>query len=115
MNERRHDDRLLCAELVQVSWTDESERKQRRVANLEDISASGICIQMERPLPIGTEIAVQCGEGQLVGIVRYCFIRQLGYFLGIEFNEGCVWSTLRFTPEHLVDPRDVLAYTSKAS
>ena len=115
MNERRNQDRMLCAELVQVIWTDESERKQRRVANLEDISASGICIQMERPLPIGTEIVVQHGDGQLVGVVRYCFIRQLGYFMGIEFNEGCVWSTLRFTPEHMVDPRDLFAHISQAS
>ncbi len=107
MNERRENDRLLCADLVQVIWTDESDREHRRVANLEDISASGICIQMECSLPVGTEIKVRYSDGQLVGMVRYCFIKQLGYLLGVEFNDGCVWSALRFTPEHLLDPRDL--------
>ena len=59
MNERRTFSRLLCSELVEVSWTDSSGAACRRVANLEDISSSGICLQSELSIPKGAETAIQ--------------------------------------------------------
>ena len=61
MEERRNGARLLCAELVEVSWEDDSHRIQRRVANLEDISLSGVCLHIEKPILEGTEIVVSLG------------------------------------------------------
>jgi len=108
MNERRTDNRLLCAELVEATWQDDAGRRCRRVANLEDISLSGICLQVEREIPAGTSIAMSYGDGKLVGTVRYCVYRDIGYFLGIELEEGCRWSTQHYKPEHLLDPRELL-------
>lgn len=108
MEERRIDNRLLCADLVEVSWEDESGRKKRRVANLEDISLSGICVQMEKELPIGTAITMSYGDGELVGVVRYCTYRDIGYFLGIQLEDGCRWSTQHFKPQHLLDPGELV-------
>lgn len=108
MQERRTDTRLLCAELVEVIWKDRSGLQQRRVANLEDISLTGICLQVENPMLAGTAVVMRYGDGELVGVVRYCTFRDDGYFLGIQFEEGCRWSTRHFRPEHLVDPRELV-------
>jgi PilZ domain len=107
MEERRNQARLLCAELVEISWQDGDHRTQRRVANLEDISLRGICLHIEKPIPEGTELLVRHDRGQLKGYVRYCKFREMGYFLGVEFDDGCCWSTEDFQPEHLLDPRTI--------
>jgi hypothetical protein len=106
--ERRIDNRLLCAELVEVIWTDHRGAQRHRVANLEDISLSGVCLQIECAVLPGTAIAVHYGDGQLVGIVRYCMFRDGGHFLGIQLEDGCRWSTKHFVPQHLVDPRQLV-------
>lgn len=106
--DRRADARLLCADLVQLIWQDSSGRQRRRVANLEDISLSGVCLQVEASLPEGTPITIQYGDGSLVGTVRYCVFRDSGYFLGVQLEDGCKWSSQHYRPQHLVDPRDLV-------
>ena len=108
MKERRNDTRLLCAELVQLTYRDEAGRQRRRVANLEDISLCGVCLQMEARVPLETRVIVRYGDGELVGTVRHCSFRDTSYFLGIRFEEGCRWSTKHFRPEHLLDPRELV-------
>jgi hypothetical protein len=44
----------------------------------------------------------------MVGIIRYCVLREGGYFLGVQFEEGCRWSTQHFRPQHLLDPRQLI-------
>jgi hypothetical protein len=105
---RRDDNRLLCAEIVQLVWEDPSGRQRRSVANLEDISLSGLCLQVENPIPTGTPIAMEYGDGELVGTIRYCRFQEWGYFLGIELLDGCRWSSQHFRPQHLLDPSDLL-------
>jgi hypothetical protein len=105
---RREDRRLLCAELVQLVWEEESGRQRRRVANLEDISLSGLCLQVESPIPAGTAITMLYGDGELVGIIRYCRFQDCGYFLGIELVDGCRWSSQHFRPQHLLDPSELV-------
>ncbi len=109
--DRREENRLLCAEIVQLVWQDESGRPKRSVANLEDISLSGLCLQLETPIRAGTPIAMEYGDGELVGTVRYCQYQMGGYFLGIELLDGCRWSSQHFRPEHLLDPRELLDQT----
>lgn len=104
MNEKRRDKRLLCAELVQVNFRSESGSRQQITANMEDISTAGLCLQSETSIPHGTEVTVSYGQGQFVGIVRYCVFRELGYLVGIEFDQECRWSEKSFRPEHLLDP-----------
>jgi hypothetical protein len=110
IQERRTNNRLLCAELVEAIWTDHRGAKQRRVANLEDISLSGVCLQVEGAVLPGTQIAVHYGDGKLVGTVRYCMFRDGGHFLGIQLEEGCKWSTKHFRPRHLIDPEKLVQY-----
>lgn len=108
IQERRTNNRLLCAELVEAIWTDHRGVKCRRVANLEDISLTGVCLQVESAVLPGTPMAVNYGDGKLVGTVRYCLFRDGGHFLGIQLEDGCKWSTKHFRPRHLVDPEKLV-------
>ncbi len=108
MKERRIDARLLCAELVQLTYRDEAGRQRRRVANLEDISLCGVCLQLEGRIALETRVIVRYGDGELIGTVRHCSFRDTSYFLGIQFEEGCRWSTKHFRPQHLLDPRELV-------
>lgn len=108
MKDRRSDPRMLCAELVEIIWTDKSGRQRRRIANLEDISLSGVCLQSESVVPEGTLVTMRYGDGELVGMVRYCVFRDAAHFLGIRLEEGCRWSSKHFRPQHLLDPRELV-------
>lgn len=106
--ERRSNGRVLCAELVEVRWRDKANRLRRSVANLEDISRSGVCLQMEGVVPVGTEVVVHSDGGDMPGTVRYCLYRDWSYFLGVEFEEGVQWSRRRYRPQHMLDPRELV-------
>jgi hypothetical protein len=109
MIDRRIEPRMLCADLVEIQWKDPNGRRRRGMANLEDISLSGACIQMERPIPLGTPVRLSYPNGQLSGAIKYCAFREIGYFLGVEFDSGCRWSQRAFRPQHLLDPRKLVA------
>ena len=55
MEERRAEVRMLCADVVEVSWR---ERGHARTGTglLEDISPSGACLQLDTPAPVGTNM-----------------------------------------------------------
>lgn len=115
MLDRRIETRMLCADLVDLHWKDQSGKKRRVVANLEDISMSGACIQLDHPLPLGTRVRMTHPNGELVGAIRYCVHREIGYFLGVEFDENCRWSLNDYRPQHLLDPRRLAQERSEAA
>jgi hypothetical protein len=104
---------MLCAELVELRWRDKHGIEREETAHLEDISLSGACLQIERPLMWGTPLTIRYGNGELVGKVCYCVYRDWGYFLGIEFTGNCKWSSRHFKPQHLLDPRTLVARASR--
>ena len=91
--------------MVDVVWKDKGGRLRRGVANLEDISLSGACLQVEQPIPLQTDVRIAYPKGELMGKVRYCVYREIGYFLGVEFEPGHRWSSRHYRPQHLLDPR----------
>ena len=105
MHERRIEPRMLCADLVDIRWKDKSGRSRRAVANLEDISLSGACLQLDLPIPLETNLRIGHPKGELEGRIRYCVYREIGYFLGVQFEPGSKWSQRAFKPLHLLDPR----------
>jgi hypothetical protein len=105
MHDRRNNPRLLCADLVPVRWKDASGKPRKSVANLEDISVNGACLQMDIDVPAETVMRIAHQKGELIGTVKYCEFREFGYFLGLQFNEGTQWSMEEFRPQHLLDPR----------
>lgn len=111
MLNRRIELRLLCADLVDVQWKDQTGRIRRGVANLEDISLSGACLQVEKPVALGSPFRIINSSGTLEGKVKYCVFRDIGYFLGVEFDPGTQWSKHQFKPQHLLDPRQLVNRT----
>src|SRR5581483_1252339 len=105
MQDRRNEARLLCADLIEVMWSEPDGREQRRVANLEDISAAGMSLQLEIPVHAGTRVRVLYGQVELTGIVRYAVYRNKAFFIGVQLDESTRWSVRHFVPRHLLDPR----------
>lgn len=108
MTERRAEPRMLCADMVDVHWIDPSGRPGKCTALLEDISQSGACLQFEAAMPIGAEIRIQIPQAQLQGLVRYCVYREIGYFVGMQFEPAGGWSREQFEPQHLLDLEELV-------
>lgn len=115
MSERRSEPRMLCADLVDIRWKDKTGKSCRAVANLEDISPSGACIQVDSQIPLGATVEVSYPKGSFSGVVRYCSFREIGFYIGLMFETGCRWSENSFKPMHLFDPRTLVRKFDKAS
>jgi hypothetical protein len=113
MKNKRIHTRSLCADLVRLEWFD-GERTSETAALLEDISHRGACLQTEVPVPAGIVATVRNGENwSLPCRTAYCVYREIGYFVGLEFDEDVSWSKRSFQPRHLLDLSD-LAIGSRA-
>ena len=113
MGERRTEVRMLCADMVEVTWKNSAGKKVSGTALLEDIAASGACLQLETPVPPGVEIHWQSPNQEFKGRVQYCVYREIGYFVGVEFNGASKWSKDAFKPQHLLDLRCLMASARK--
>jgi hypothetical protein len=126
MMKRRFEGRSLCAELVRVDWqaaeasgevagavSGERSGVNSRTAEavLEDISASGACVQVEEFIPPGVAISISTiarladpvETTRFTGCVSYCVYRDYGYFVGIQFSNETKWSSGDFEPQHLTN------------
>jgi hypothetical protein len=103
MQDRRSEIRMLCADMVELHWEDGRGKRQQATGLLEDISACGACLQLENPVPLGVGIHWECPNQQFSGHVRYCVYREIGYFVGVEFDPAVRWSKKTFRPRHLLD------------
>jgi hypothetical protein len=100
--DRRIEPRMLCADVVEVRW--ENGFDHHCTAGLSDISQSGVCLQLEHPIPAFTTLQIRHTAGDLTGTVKDCSRREAGYFLGVEFEQGCRWSPRNFRPRGLTPP-----------
>jgi hypothetical protein len=105
IKEKRYQSRCLCAQMVRVDWSGGTVE-----AVLEDISAPGGCVQVEEPIPLGSALTLSIGESRFSGHVCYCVYRDYGYFVGIRFAEGTVWSRKQVVPQHLTDLRSFIRH-----
>lgn len=103
MQERRTEVRMLCADMVEVNWEERSGAGCSATGLLEDISPSGACLQLERAVPVGAALRWKAAGHEFSGKVRYCVYREIGYFVGVEFESGSKWSQGTFEPQHLLD------------
>lgn len=94
---------MLCADMVELCWSDYEGKGWKAMALLEDISASGACLQLEVAVPLGAEAHWTSPRQEFSGTVRYCVYREIGYFVGVEFEPSSKWSKHAFRPKHLLD------------
>ena len=107
MPEKRTEPRFLCSDLVLLRWSEGDLRGREETVVLENISASGACVQAEVPVIENSGVTLLCGSAEFHGYVRSCYLRDAGYFIGIAFDADSKWSKAKFQPEHLLDPRTV--------
>jgi hypothetical protein len=113
MTERRSEIRMLCADMVELSWRDHEGKNWKAMALLEDISASGACLQLESAVPLAVEVGWKSPRQDFSGRVRYCVYREIGYFVGVEFQPTSRWSRKAFKPQHLLDLKRLMAHSRK--
>jgi len=96
----------MCAQLLTLCWTDKNGHSQSELVGLEDIAATGACIRLEQAIPADTPVSLQYPSGKYEGKVKYCLIDEIGYFLGISFNDESRWSKDDFEPAHILEVKD---------
>jgi len=101
----RREDRELCADLVKVQWKTESGTTQSEWAILEDISPSGACLEIEKPIPPDSIISLEFPTDRCEARVVYCRFDEVKYLLGVEYEQGYRWSRRKFKPRHLIQFR----------
>jgi hypothetical protein len=82
---------------------DQAGRRRKATGLLEDISASGACLQLETSVPLEEEILGESPQQAFAGRVRYCVYREIGCFVGVEFEPESRWSKETYQPQHLLD------------
>jgi hypothetical protein len=107
VREQRAEPRFLCSDLVTLRWSEGAQAERKQTVVLENISASGACVQAEASVPESTRVSLVCGKISFRGYVRSCYWRDDGCFIGIAFDADSKWSRAKFKPEHLLDPRKV--------
>jgi PilZ domain len=105
--DRRRHDRLLCAGLVEVRWSDEHGYPCETVANLDNLSPGGACLLVDSRIPPGTRIAVGHLICQVEAEVRYCSTSELGWVVGAQFLTGKTPGIRACSPSHCVDPKTI--------
>lgn len=113
MDERRTEARMLCADMMELWWRDSAGECGTATALLEDISGSGACLQLERAIPLGSEVWWNSQKQVFKGWVRYCVYREIGYFVGVEFPSTIRWSSKKFKPQHFLDLEKLVAESRK--
>jgi hypothetical protein len=99
----------MCADLLQVHWTDDKGQRRTEVGVLEDISTTGVCLQLEHPVREETEVSLHYPNGKYEGKVKYCIFLRTGFLIGIAFDEGYRWSKTDFVPSHLLELPPVIS------
>ena len=104
--ERRSSKRLLCSDLVQLSWENSRGEQFQEVAILENLSLSGVGLFTGVPIPQDVEVRLAGATTVLTGHVKQCVFRENGYVVGLELDEDSKWAQEpghSFVPQHLLD------------
>lgn len=79
------------------------DRHQTEEAILEDICATGGCVQLEELIAVGSVIMVTFRGQRFDGRVRYCVAGEFGYFIGVKFAADTPWSQDLAVPAHMIN------------
>jgi hypothetical protein len=110
MAEKRSEPRYMCSELVNILIRHEDQTEQEAIANLEDISRSGACVQLDEAVRLGADIEIVCSTCRFKGKVRNCRYAGSRYDVGVAFDHPGAWDASRYEPAHLLLIETGLAY-----
>jgi hypothetical protein len=94
--------RNVCADFITISWTDEAGESRSDVAILDDISENGACIGLDCAIPVETKVSPRLSRGDTRERSSTADT-EIGYFLGVEFDDGYRWSKEDFQPSYLLE------------
>lgn len=100
--ERRNNGRELCADFVQITWSDQRGRPISYVGLLEDVSPGGPGLSLDLPVNVGQAVHLHTKGFEGEALVCYCELGEYGYLVGVEFQEGCSWDREKWMPKHLL-------------
>lgn len=107
MAERRIGNRLLCADMLELEWSAPAGVRHITTALLEDICEIGACLHVEVAVPEKTKVELRYHGVSMPAVVKYCNFREIGFYVGVEFRDGFVWSPRQFLPDHLLDLKNM--------
>ena len=115
MAEKRSEPRYMCSELVNILIRYKDQPVQKAIANLEDISRSGACVQLDEAVRVGADIEIVCSTCSFKGKVRNCRYAAGRYDVGVAFDIPGAWDASRYEPAHLLLVETGLAYVEAQS
>ncbi|HEX4771595.1 MAG TPA: hypothetical protein VH351_12230 [Bryobacteraceae bacterium] len=104
--ERRGGNRLLCSNIVRLTWSEPSGERRAEIAILENMSLSGVGLFLGVHVPDGLEIKIAANEMLVSGVVRTCQFRENGWLVCVELDAESKWAQepkSGFVPEHFLD------------
>src|SRR5580704_13883136 len=99
---RRGARRLLCADLINLSWDSGRGFARKSVALIEDYSVTGASLVLGTPIDPGISVRLSSPAESFGAVVRYCAARENEYLIGIEFDNPRSES-VPFVPDNLLD------------
>src|ERR1039457_950164 len=110
MTEKRGEPRYMCSELVKILIRYDDQTVREAIANLEDISRSGACVQLDEAVRLGVDIEIACSTCRFKGKVCNCRFAGSLYDVGVAFDDPGAWDASRYQPAHLLLVETGLAY-----
>src|ERR1035441_1856627 len=110
MTEKRGEPRYMCSELVKILIRYDDQTVREAIANLEDISPSGACVQLDEAVRLGVDIEIGCSTCRFKGKVGNCLVGCGPYDVGVPFDDPGAWDASRYQPAHLLLVETGLAY-----
>lgn len=97
--DRRLHRRLLCSELVELRFKDQTGRRLAEKVLLEDVSKGGASVSSSLPVARGRQVELVADGFARRARIRFCEIGEDGYLLGLQFDDE--WDREAWQPEHL--------------
>ena len=100
--DQRRSDRLMCSELVEIAFQDQTGRWICENGVVEDVGSNGIGVSLNLPVSVGRAVTVSNPRFRSQATVKHCQFEEYGYLLGLEFTGGFEWNRADWEPEHLL-------------
>ena len=97
--DRRSGERWWCSQLVTISSPGAGGGQ---TVNMENISAGGACIAVDRPFDAGDRLHLKTAGFETAVTVVYCNVREDDFAVGLEFDSGFQWAPEDWEPDHLL-------------
>jgi hypothetical protein len=96
---RRAAKRLLCSDLIRVTWDGGHGSAHEEMAVVEDFSSQGASLFLGVRVPEKTELILHTPGGDLRGVCCHCGRAPNGYLAGVNFQSDAG----EYEPRHLLD------------